>query len=102
MPAGTAEIKSVEAPETVKRFETAEITIITNADTTKLQFTLSGGTTATYTALNAQVTENEDGTKTWTIGRIYTRPGEEELILKAKGAKDWTEKESYGTITVTR
>jgi hypothetical protein len=95
------EIISVEAPETVKRGELTDIVIVTNSVTSKVQFKLPT-TTATYTSLNAQVVDNGDGTKTWTISRAFSNVGENEIILAAKDSKTWTDYATYATVTVER
>ncbi len=99
--AAGAEIISVEAPETVKRGELTDIVIVTNSVTAKVQFKLPT-TTATYTSANAQVADNGDGTKTWTISRAFSNVGENEIILAAKGSRIWTETATYATVTVER
>ena len=97
-----AQIISVEAPETAKRGEATEITVVTSGNTSKLQLKLPSGSTITYTDTTANVEENADGTKTWTISRIYTRSGEYDISLAAKGPAGWIDYATYATITVMK
>ena len=101
-PEETAVIKSVEVPETVKYGEATEIKVVTSDNTVKVQFKLPGGTTATYTELNAEVTANGDGTKTWTITRKFKTLGVNNIELSAKAGKSWTDSAIYATVSVER
>ena len=95
-------IKSVNAPETVKRGETTTIEVVTSKDTTKVQIKLSELSTKTYSASGTETVDNGDGTMTWKIERAFTHSGETEIILAAKDSRGWSDYATYATITVVK
>ncbi len=99
-----AQILSVEIlNKEVKRGDAAELKVITNTVTSKLQFVLPGNTTMTVSKEKAQqVTENGDGTLTWIISKTFDTLGQNEVVLKAKGETGWTEAQSYGYVSVVK
>ncbi|MBQ8228763.1 MAG: InlB B-repeat-containing protein [Clostridia bacterium] len=98
----TPVIYSVEAESsTVKRGEATALKVVTNSNTIKvrLNYALS---TSTFNESNADVVENADGTKTWTINVKFYSLGENDINLSAKSATGWIDGQSFGTIEVTK
>jgi hypothetical protein len=100
--AEAAEIFSASVPAEAARGESVTLTVLTNQAAKKVQYVYPSGSTTTYTASNAEVTDNGDGTLIWTITRTFTKAGETEIKLSARNAAGvWTEPEVYDTIFIT-
>lgn len=78
------------------------ITVVTASDAFKVQLVYNG-TTATYTKLsgNVTVTENEDGTLTWSIVRKQSL-GTYSFGIRARGAKGWEDSDFVVTTQIIK
>ncbi len=94
-------IYSVDGAKTAKVGESVVFNVLTSAQTLKVQFVYEN-TTKTFTASNATVVENADGTKTWTVDVRFYSEGTTDVNFKAKTPTGWTDGEVFGTIEVTK
>ncbi len=69
----------------------AEITVVAPETVAKVQLVFASGSTSTYTASNANVVDNGDGTCTWTINRLFKYEGTGSMALKLKDSRGWYE-----------
>ncbi len=93
-----AKIYSVEgAPDCVVSGEYVTFNVLTNSETIKIRFNYAN-TTATYSASNATIVQNADGTKLWTVKVKFFDLGTNDINFSAKSSKGWGESTSFGSI----
>ena len=101
--AADATIYSVEADASeVKVGTNVTFNILTNAETTKVQYVYPNGGTYTFTPDNAKVTDLGDGTEMWTVTVRHMSVGNSPVTFRARSTTAWIDTQSFGSVNVGR